>query len=283
MLHQLATDADVHGVVPIALTVLTRVGRMMKRASKRLLERMSNIYKQLQETFRAMRVVKAFTERGLRATPVPGRDADYYVKAMRVVNLDAATSPVIELFGVIGVSFALLSGAYLVISGEKSIFGVNMADATDRHADAPPALRAAGGDRRPGAEALQRLHKTSVGGRRGGPDLLRTGHEAAVGSNSRGPVLTRHGQEIEFRDVCFAYDPGRPTLAHINLTVRFGETIALVGKNGCGKSTLVGLLPRFYDPRLRLRIGRRHRHSPRPVAQPAAAGRARDAGHRPVR
>jgi ATP-binding cassette subfamily B protein/subfamily B ATP-binding cassette protein MsbA len=53
---------------------------------------------------------------------------------------------------------------------------------------------------------------------------------------------------IEFRDVCFSYSPGRPVLRGINLTVQAGETLALVGHNGCGKTTLLGLLPRFYDP-----------------------------------
>lgn len=54
--------------------------------------------------------------------------------------------------------------------------------------------------------------------------------------------------EIEFRDVSFTY-PGaaRPVLEHINLTVRQGETVAIMGATGCGKTTLVNLIPRFYD------------------------------------
>jgi ATP-binding cassette subfamily B protein/subfamily B ATP-binding cassette protein MsbA len=66
--------------------------------------------------------------------------------------------------------------------------------------------------------------------------------------NSSGPILGRHAESIVFQDVCYSYDPGRPTLSNVRLEIRFGETVALVGKNGCGKSTLVGLLPRFYDP-----------------------------------
>jgi ATP-binding cassette subfamily B protein/subfamily B ATP-binding cassette protein MsbA len=66
--------------------------------------------------------------------------------------------------------------------------------------------------------------------------------------NSTGPRLPRHAADIEFREVCFSYNPGHPILTGINLHVRHGETVALVGKNGSGKSTLVSLLPRFYDP-----------------------------------
>src|SRR5207244_10093102 len=69
-----------------------------------------------------------------------------------------------------------------------------------------------------------------------------------VQPNSNGQRLTRHQSSIEFRDVCFSYEPGRPILTNVHLKVRFGETVAMVGKNGCGKTTLVGLIPRFYDP-----------------------------------
>jgi ATP-binding cassette subfamily B protein/subfamily B ATP-binding cassette protein MsbA len=69
-----------------------------------------------------------------------------------------------------------------------------------------------------------------------------------VRGNCQGPRLTREHELIEFRDVCFSYEAGRPILTNVHLKVRAGETIALVGKNGCGKTTLVGLIPRFYDP-----------------------------------
>jgi ATP-binding cassette subfamily B protein/subfamily B ATP-binding cassette protein MsbA len=62
------------------------------------------------------------------------------------------------------------------------------------------------------------------------------------------PAVPARPGYIEFRDVCFSYEPGKPILSHIHLSVQAGETIALVGANGSGKSTLLGLLPRFYDP-----------------------------------
>lgn len=54
--------------------------------------------------------------------------------------------------------------------------------------------------------------------------------------------------KIEFKDLCFEYVPNTPVLKNINMTVNKGDTIALVGNSGGGKSTLVSLLPRFYDP-----------------------------------
>lgn len=54
-------------------------------------------------------------------------------------------------------------------------------------------------------------------------------------------------QGIEYKDVCFAYEKDKPVLEHINLKINIGETIAFVGNSGGGKSTMVNLLPRFYD------------------------------------
>src|SRR5439155_8767564 len=66
--------------------------------------------------------------------------------------------------------------------------------------------------------------------------------------NSTSPRLEPHAKSIELRDICFSYEPERPILTNVNLKFEFGETIALVGRNGCGKTSMVGLLPRFYDP-----------------------------------
>src|ERR1700722_8282656 len=88
---------------------------VMKQATRRLLERMSNIYKILQETFQGIRVVKAFTMVQHERRRFRAATKDYYHKAMLVVNIDAATSPVIEVLGVAAVALALLVGSYLVL------------------------------------------------------------------------------------------------------------------------------------------------------------------------
>jgi ABC-type multidrug transport system fused ATPase/permease subunit len=59
--------------------------------------------------------------------------------------------------------------------------------------------------------------------------------------------LPRHIHSVEFENVCFSYNSSKPALRDLSLKVRHGETIALVGPNGCGKSTLMNLLPRFWD------------------------------------
>ncbi len=60
--------------------------------------------------------------------------------------------------------------------------------------------------------------------------------------------LTRHHRHIVFDQVHFHYIPEQPVLKGINLRIPYGETLAIVGPNGCGKTTLANLIPRFYDP-----------------------------------
>src|SRR5713101_2359998 len=106
-------------LVPLALIILTKVGRIMKRATRRLLERMSNIYKILQESFLGIRVVKAFTMEPYERRRFHMATKDYYHKAMRLVIIDALADPIIELLGVAAVALALIAGAYLVLHPEK--------------------------------------------------------------------------------------------------------------------------------------------------------------------
>jgi ATP-binding cassette subfamily B protein/subfamily B ATP-binding cassette protein MsbA len=235
-------------LVPLALIVLTRVGRIMKRATRRVLERMSHIYQILQETFRGIRVVKAFTMEPYERRRFQQAIRDYYRKAMRVVNIDAASSPVIELIAVVTVAGALLVGAYLVLEHQTHLFGLRM---TARPLESETllqfyALLAAIADPvRKLSSVYTRLQSGAAAADR---IFFYMDRPPRVVSPSRAPRLARHDAAIEFRDVCMSYEPGRPVLSHIQLDFRAGESIALVGKNGCGKTTLVGLLPRFFDP-----------------------------------
>jgi ATP-binding cassette subfamily B protein/subfamily B ATP-binding cassette protein MsbA len=235
-------------LVPLAYAILSRIGRLMKRASRRLLERMSSIYKILQETITGIKVVKAFQTEAHERLRFRRATHDYYRKAMRVIYLDAFTGPVIELLGVIAVSVALVAGAYLVLDKDTHLFGMRM---TEYPMDMPTLLQlyamlAAIAD--PVRKLSSVFTKIQAGGASAERIFSALDRKPRVTTNGQGLRIDRHVESIKFRDVCFAYEPGRPTLANVNLEIRHGETIALVGKNGCGKTTLLGMLPRFFDP-----------------------------------
>jgi ATP-binding cassette subfamily B protein/subfamily B ATP-binding cassette protein MsbA len=253
-------------LVPVAVFILTRVGRIMKQATRRLLERMSNIYKILQESFQGIRLVKAFTMEHHERQRFCLATRDYYSKAMMVITIDALADPMIEILAVAAVAGALLAGSHLVLLGQTHLFGMRM---TEQPLDAESLLQlyiflAAIADPvrklssvftriQSGCAAADRIfdfvdRRPRVKGNSDGQRLTR--HLVVPSSAAKDKSATHRNQSmyIEFRDVCFSYQPGHPILYDIHLGVRAGETIALVGANGCGKSTLLGLIPRFYDP-----------------------------------
>jgi ATP-binding cassette subfamily B protein/subfamily B ATP-binding cassette protein MsbA len=173
---------------------------------------------------------------------------DYYHKAMLVVKIDALAGPIIELLGIVAVAGALLAGAYLVLRGGTHLFGLQM---TNQQMDAATllqlyALLAAIAD--PVRKLSSVYPKLQSGGAAADRIFSFIDRRPRVRPNIDGPRIDRHRSALEFKGVCFSYEPGRPILTNISLDIRFGEIVAVVGKNGCGKTTLVGLLPRFYDP-----------------------------------
>lgn len=235
-------------LVPVAGFILTKVGRLMKRATRRLLERMSSIYKILQESLLGIRVMKAFTMEAYERRRFGAATLDYYHKAMWVVNLDALSGPIIEVLGVIAVGAALIAGSYLVLQHETHFFGMRMTEQPLKAVELLQlyAMLIAIAD--PVRKLSSVYTRMQSGGAAADRIFNLLDRQPRVKGNPNGVRLERHCRSLEFRDVCFSYEPGRPILTNIHLDIRHGEVIALVGKNGCGKSTLVGLIPRFFDP-----------------------------------
>ena len=234
-------------IIPLALFALTKVSRMMKRATRRLLDGMSQIYKILHETFIGIRVVKAFTMESYERRRFSRATRDYYHKAMRVVNIDALAGPIVELMGMLAIALALLAGAYLVLNQKTHLFGLRM---TSGQMEAETLLQlyvllAAIADP---VRKLSSVYTKMQSAAAGADRIFAFMDHPTQSTNSMGPRLQNVTREIEFRNVCFSYEPQQPILTNISLTIKAGETIALVGKNGCGKTTMLNLLPRFYEP-----------------------------------
>src|SRR5262245_36902211 len=235
-------------IVPAAVFVMTAASKKMKRASRRVLERMGNLYKILQETFQGLRIVKAFTMEPYERRRFHDAARDYAERSVKVTRIDALTGPLVELTGMIAVSIALLAGAYLVLSGNKRIMGVQLTSQPMEQAMLLTLYTALFGM----ADPIRKLSSvyTKLQSSAAACDRVFAAMDRApqVGPNPDGPKLDRHCKEIEFVNVCFSYTPDRPVLTNVCLRVQSGETIAVVGANGTGKSTLLNLLPRFFDP-----------------------------------
>jgi ATP-binding cassette, subfamily B, bacterial MsbA len=240
--------------VPLLAFSFSRFGTLLKRASKKMMESMSRIYKVLEETFDGLKVVIAFGSGARHRRSFNDEYRRYYGKAMRLVRIDAIAKPTMELLGMMALCLAMLPGAYLVLRGETSVWGIRLSSSRMDLATLGTMYALLAGMLDPCRKmstTYSRLKKSTAAMERvfAMMDAVSRVQEPACPQ-----PLTRLAHSIEFKDVCFRYHARQASeqrgvvLDHFNLTIQAGEVIAIVGHNGCGKSTLMHLLPRFFDP-----------------------------------
>ncbi len=238
-------------LVPVSASTARRAGNIMKRAMRRSLESMTSIYKILQETFQGIVVVKAYTTERRERRRFFLETKSLYKKSVKVAKIDALSDPVLELLSLSTVSIALLAGSYLVLN--KTIY-LNLGLFSLQLADHPMAiedllylyamLAGVSDPVRKLANVHSRIQRAAAASDR---ICALMDREPKVANAPRPIRLARHRRSIEFENVVFGYNGRDTVLKGLTLSVHHGETIALVGPNGCGKSTLMNLLPRFWD------------------------------------
>ncbi|HMB05223.1 MAG TPA: ABC transporter ATP-binding protein [Isosphaeraceae bacterium] len=240
-------------LVPVSALTANRAGQIMKRAVRRSLESMSNIYKILQETFQGIVVVKAYTTERRERRRFFLETKSLYRKSVRVATIDALSDPVLEMLALSTVSIALLAGSYLVL--KRTMFlDLGLAKlqlASQRMAIEDllylyATLAGISDPVRKLANVHSRIQRAAAAADR---ICALMDRRPAVADKPGSIRLPRHRARIEFDEVGFSYNDREPVIHGLSLAVRHGETIALVGPNGCGKSTLMNLLPRFWDVR----------------------------------
>ena len=241
--------------VPITGTIFYRIGKKLKAASHRQMETVSRIYKTLEETFEAVKIVFAFNAQERRQEKFQRDNREYYNKVMKIAKIDAVTSPTTELLGIFAVLVSLLPGAYLVLRNTTTIWGIPLTTGPmdiARLSLLYVFLLGMIDPMRKMSSVYSKLKRASAAVDR----VFGLMDQPSLVNESETPrPLPRHAESIEFQNVEFRYnttglDEARRPLAlkGVDLTVKAGEVVVLVGENGSGKSTLVNLLPRFFEP-----------------------------------
>jgi ATP-binding cassette subfamily B protein/subfamily B ATP-binding cassette protein MsbA len=235
-------------VAPVAGLAIRWLAKTLKRANRRAMEEMAQLYNTLEETFRGIKVVKAFTNERQERKRFHVRSKAYYKKAMRIARYDSLSHPLTEVMGILTICLALLAGAWLTLKGQTTLLGIRMSDRPlDREALLLfyGFLAGAADPIRKFSEVFSRLQSGAAAADR---IFQRLDRQPEI-RNPAVPVHAgRHHRELVFDRVSFAYQSGQTVLEDICLRIPFGESVAVVGPNGCGKSTLVNLVPRFADP-----------------------------------
>jgi subfamily B ATP-binding cassette protein MsbA len=223
-------------VLPVAIVPATHIGRRIKRYVHKSLSNIGNLTGILQEAFGGIKVVKAFGTEEKEKERFEAENHNYYRRIAKVIRYDSASAPIIELLSSMGAAGVLWYGLNRVMQGHITE-GELLSFVTAMGMMYGP---------------LKRLVKTN--------NVI----QKAIGASERvfsmmdtpvdlddipdAPELGKVKGHVVFEHVDFGYDTEELVLHDFNLEVEPGTTVALVGASGAGKSTVIGLIARFYDP-----------------------------------
>lgn len=224
-------------VLPLMGWAMGRIGRKLKRKSLDAQNKWSETMSQLEETLGGMRIIKAFRAENKMCQRFDAGVNDFRQAAGRVAVRQASAHPVSEFLGTCLIVLVLWYGGTLIFSDNSPIdaptfifYMVILYSIIQPLKD----LSKASYNIPKGMASMERINK-----------ILRAENPIR---EQKDAVRVEHLKDsIEFRDITFSYNGQTPVLSGVSLTVRRGQTIALVGQSGSGKSTLVDLLPRFHD------------------------------------
>jgi ATP-binding cassette, subfamily B, bacterial MsbA len=224
-------------VIPLTFVIWRRLLAPLRRGDRRVLEMGGEVTSHLQETVSGVRQVKAAAAEQFESGRFRALTLDYFRAVVRTERVRALASPLSETMGALGtvlllwyggrmvvVEQALAPGAFLLFLG----LSMKLYQPAKWLSKFPSMVQ-------PGLSAADRIF-----------EFLDTPVDMIDEPGLR--VFDGLRDSIRFEDVAFRYVPGEPVLHGIDLHVRAGDVVALVGPSGGGKSTLVDLVARFYDP-----------------------------------
>jgi len=223
-------------VVPLLFLVVYRYTRLIKKSSREVRKKEGEIASVIQEVLTSIRVVKAFAREDYEQRRLEEESLESVEIALRARSLKAKLAPLVEIIVAIGTSLVLLFGGRMVLagtltSGSLVVFIFYLGKMYKPMQEL--------------SKMTDAYSKASVGYERI-REVLET--DSDVKDRPRAITAPRFRGEIEFDHVTFGYEPGRPAVQDLSLRVKPGEVVALVGPTGAGKSSILGLIPRFYDP-----------------------------------
>lgn len=235
-------------LTPITAFTIRKLASSIKRANRKSLEEISSLFGVLSEAFHGIETVQAFTLERQQRRKFYGVAKSCMQKTMRIAFYNALTKPVTELLGICFIALALISGAYLTINEATHIGPIRM---LDQPLDMFQMMLFFGflvGATEP-ARKLSDVFNAIQAGTAAADRLVPLIEQApAIVDPPQPEALPAGLQHIRFANVSFHYNNETPVLHEIELEIKAGEAIAIVGPNGCGKTTLINMVPRFHDP-----------------------------------
>jgi ATP-binding cassette subfamily B multidrug efflux pump len=207
-----------------------------RRAFRRTRQTIGGVSAELEENIAGVKVAQAFSREDenleeFRQVNAANRDA-----GVNAETITAAFSPTLDVLGNVGIAIAVGYGGYLALNGLVTV-GVIVAfvQYVRRFFEPVRAIAMIWANVQSALAGAERIF-----------ELLDT--PVAIVDAPQAVELPTIAGRVAFEDVCFEYKPGEPVLQEVNLLAEPGQTVALVGPTGAGKTTIINLIGRFYDP-----------------------------------
>ncbi len=223
-------------VAPFLFLVVFSYTRRIKKASREVRKKEGEIVSVMQEVLSSIHVVKAFAREDYEQKRLEEESLEGVEIGLRARSLKAKLAPLVEVIVAVGTGLVLWFGARMVLSGALSAGSLVVF------------ILYLGKMYKP----MQQLSKMTdayskaVVGYERIREIFETHNEIKDLPGARRAPKFKGG--IEFEEVSFAYEPGTPVLKDVGFQIDPGQVAALVGPTGAGKSTIISLIPRFYDP-----------------------------------
>ena len=224
-------------VVPTLGWVMGVIGRKLKASSAIAQQKLGETTSQMEETLGGLRIIKAFLAEKKMSSRFLKCSNELRSATIRVATRQASAHPVSETLGTVLIVIVLWFGGTLILGDNSPISAASFIYyLTILYSVINP---------------LKDLSKASYNIPRGLASMERIDAilkaENPITDGKKGVEIAEMEEGIEFKDLTFSYDGEREVLKNINLRIPKGKTIALVGQSGSGKSTMVDLIPRYYD------------------------------------
>jgi subfamily B ATP-binding cassette protein MsbA len=223
-------------IAPALFAVVYYLTRRIKKASREVRKKESELVSIVQEVLTSVRVVKAFAREDFEVTRFESQSLENVETALEARSIKAKLSPIVDVMVAVGTCLVLAYGARLALGGQISA-GVLIVFLLYLGKMYKPMREL--------SKSTDTVSKAIVGYERI-EEVLEI--EARVRDLPRARRAPRFKGKIEFDHVNFAYDGKTPVLKNVSFEIEPGQVAAIVGPSGTGKTTIISLVPRLYDP-----------------------------------
>jgi subfamily B ATP-binding cassette protein MsbA len=220
--------------------ILRKLGKRIRRGTRGSLKAQEGLLRVSTEVLQGLRAVKANTAEHEAAARFEEINRDAVRHELKVRTARALSAPLVETVATFVILILAIVAAKSIIAGSLSL---------DRFTLALGSLAMAGASLRPLTGLVNEIQAASAPAQRL-MDLMAERREVHPADKSAAPqAAVRHSRSIEFKDVTFTYPAAEmPALRNVSLNILHGERVAIVGPNGCGKTTLLSMVPRLLVP-----------------------------------